>query len=442
MTSPELTHEVTADVVVVGAGFAGLMAATGLQQRGHRVVVVEALDRVGGKSDSAHDALGRRVDTGGQFVCDDMPNVLALIRHQGKRLVPVDHDTPGRAFVGGDRRTADPQTLWHTFHTAEQTIEQMAGLEVGFDDPTISMGQRLASVELADDVLAAARAALNGIMCVAVDDLPAAHVIDLARRTPLTRDELQYVVAETMHAVAERLADDLVNGLLLNEPARSIEVTSQHSVAVRTDRRTVIAKHVVVAVPPTAYATMSFTPPLPSAVLHAAGGFRAGSVTKFLVRYDQPFWRDQQVGSTSMWLDPSGLYVGDASPDEDTSILVAFLGGPSSHTWRAMSADERRRLLLLRLVEAYGPQAGSPISFVERDWTPDDWGGGGYWNVLLDGSITDAVDVLLRGAPGVTFASTELAASFPGYIEGAINAGRAAAASVSELLIPHRSVPA
>ena len=143
-----------------------------------------------------------------------------------------------------------------------------------------------------------------------------------------------------------------------------------------------------------------------------------------------------------MWLDPSGLYVGDASPDEDTSILVAFLGGPSSHTWRAMSADERRRLLLLRLVEAYGPQAGSPISFVERDWTPDDWGGGGYWNVLLDGSITDAVNVLLRGAPGVTFASTELAASFPGYIEGAINAGRAAAASVSELLIPHRSVPA
>ena len=46
-------------------------------------------------------------------------------------------------------------------------------------------------------------------MCVDVDDLPVAHVVDLARRTPLTRDELQYVVAETMHAVAEQLADDL-----------------------------------------------------------------------------------------------------------------------------------------------------------------------------------------------------------------------------------------
>jgi monoamine oxidase len=245
-----------------------------------------------------------------------------------------------------------------------------------------------------------------------------------------------------MHAVAERLADDLSAGVLLNEPARSIEVAAERSVLVRTATHSIHAQHVIVAVPPTAYATVTFTPPLPEATVHAASGFSAGSVMKFLVRYDQPFWRDQDSGATRVWMEPSGLYVGEAGLDEHTPMLVAFLGGPSSHIWREMAAEQRRRALMERLVEAYGPRAASPTSFVERDWAADDWGGGGYWNVLLDPSITDAVDVLLQGAQGVTFASTELAAKFPGYIEGAINAGRVAASGVSELLAPDRSASA
>jgi monoamine oxidase len=420
------------DVAVVGAGFAGLSAATELQRRGFDVVVVEARDRVGGKTESQLDALGRRIDTGGQFVNDDMSHVLALVRRQRKHLVPVEHDRAGRAHLGGHHDAIDSRLLWHTFERAERAY---AGLWT-LTDPLPSGVHTLAawfdSLGLPDDVVHAARSIFSGVMCVPFDDLLLGHVVDLARRTPLTRDELQYVVAETMHDVAEVLAAELIHSVHLAAPVRAVSVGADAGpvVVVCSDDLQVQADHVVIAVPPTAYRTITFSPALPAPIASAAGAFRAGSVMKFVVRYERAFWQRSDVGSTSVWLEPKGLYVGEASIDDD-AMLVVFLGGPATAAWRELSPAARRAAVLDRLVEAYGNPAAAPVSFVERDWPPDEWGGGGYWNVLVDPARLDAVEVLQRGVPRITFASTELAATFPGYVEGAISAGRAAAVRVA-----------
>ncbi len=83
------------------------------------------------------------------------------------------------------------------------------------------------------------------------------------------------------------------------------------------------------------------------------------------------------------------------------------------------------------LADALGPEALRPISWIARDWPPDDLGAGGYQSVLVDADARDAHDVLRQGLDRVAFASTEIAALFPGYIDGAIRAGRAAAADVT-----------
>lgn len=415
-------------VAVVGAGFTGLTVATRLEAAGVDVVLLDARPRVGGKVESDLDALGRRVDTGGQFVCDDMPHVLALIAAQGGRLVTVDHVRPGHGLLGGGALTDDPATVREHFEEAEIAYAAVTHLPDLPPGDTRSLADWFASLGLPQRVLAAARSAFDGVMCTDISDIPLHHVIDLARRTPLHREELQYVVADTLHAVAESVAATLHSAPLLATPARAVEVSGR-TVSVITDGGTIAADHVVLAVPPSALAGIAFSPPLPAPVAAAATAFRPGSVLKFLLRYELAFWANADVGPSRAWLEPRGLYVGDASID-DVPMLVAFLGGPASETWRSLGAAARRRTLLEHLVEAYGPDAANPVSYVERDWCPDEWGSGGYWNVLADPARRDAVEVLRAGTSGLTFASTELAPSFPGYVEGAITAGDQAAERV------------
>ena len=419
-------------VAVVGAGFAGLTAATRLQEAGVDVVVLDARPRVGGKVESEPDAFGRRVDTGGQFVCDDMPAVLALIDRVGGLLVTVDHDRGGRGWVGGGALTADPDAVWKAFEDAEHAYTAMWHLPDPPVDEAPTLAEWFAAQGLDPIVEMAARSVYDGVMCTDIAHIPLAHVIDLARRTPLTGEELQYVVAGTLHAVAESLAATLQQPPLLASPVRAVEV-GEHTVSVITDDGTVAADHVVLAVPPSAVGSIALHPPLPARVQAAAAAFRPGSVMKFMLRYERAFWTDPEVGPTRAWLEPRGLYVGDATID-DVPMLVGFLGGPASEQWRSLGAAARRRTLLDHLVEAYGPEAAHPTSFIERDWCPDDWGGGGYWNVLVDDSQRDAVEVLRGGVSGITFASTELAPTFPGYVEGAITAGREAAERVLRAL--------
>src|SRR5688572_6246121 len=80
------------EVIVVGAGFCGLAAAIELKAAGIDVTVLEARERVGGRVEARANGLGETVDTGGQFICDDMPVVMALAKKHGKTLVESNFD--------------------------------------------------------------------------------------------------------------------------------------------------------------------------------------------------------------------------------------------------------------------------------------------------------------------------------------------------------------
>jgi monoamine oxidase len=410
------------DVVVVGAGFAGLTAAAELQRSGLSVEVFEARDRVGGKTDSVIDATGRRVDVGGQFVCDDMPHVLGLVAASGASLVAVDHGRGGRGLVDA----TSPADVWSAFERGDAAYEQLWSLDPTSIDPALRLGDWLDRNAPDAPAARAARSSLDGVMCMSVDDIPVRHVIDLARRTPLTRDELQYVVDTTMHGVADWLAGTLRTPVHIATPVRGVDV-DVGKVTITTDIGRCRARHVVLALPPTAVATIEVVPRLDADIVAALASFVPGEVSKFLIRYEHPFWLAPATSPTVAFVDPAGLYIGDASRRDDPT-LVAFLGGPMSQAWHSIDDRERRARLMTHLVAAYGPVATHPVEVIERHWPPDPWGGGGYWNVLTDMS-TNAIDVLRRGAPGITFCSTELAPSFPGYVEGAITAGRAGAAA-------------
>jgi len=195
------------------------------------------------------------------------------------------------------------------------------------------------------------------------------------------------------------------------------------------------ADEVLLAVPPAAAQHLQFEPPLPDELAEVVAAYRPGDVFKFLVRYERPFWRRDDLGHTRRFLHPIGLYCAEAGPAEDRPTIVGFVGGRGAYQLHDLSADERRALVLDRLVEGYGPEAATPVSFLERDWRQDRWGAGGYCNEIVDARQApphvDAIGLLRAGVPGVSFTSTELAEAFPGYIEGALRAGRAAAEAIA-----------
>ncbi|TIL83299.1 MAG: FAD-dependent oxidoreductase, partial [Mesorhizobium sp.] len=200
-------------VVIVGAGFTGLTAALELKKAGIDFLVLEARDRVGGRVEATRNGLGELIDRGGQFLCEDMPELMALAKARGKTFVET--------YVYGDFITHPSMSAGQaerTYVTAMAIRERMNRIEP--DDPAIAgltVAGWLQRQEDPADAKAAFRSMIEGLWCLALDKLPLWYLIDNDRRITNEVPELQYFLRETMQSLAENLAGDLGDRLRLNE---------------------------------------------------------------------------------------------------------------------------------------------------------------------------------------------------------------------------------
>ena len=162
----------------------------------------------------------------------------------------------------------------------------------------------------------------------------------------------------------------------------------------------------------------------------ALGVWRSGSVIKAFVRYAEPFWRERGLERHGLLSRTAGLYACDASQDDGHAALVVFAGGRIAREWARWRQAGVGGQIVARLTAALGPQAADALDITIRDWSDDTWSGGAYSDIVIDFAATDAETVLRSGLADISFACSELSPSFPGYIEGALVAGREAAAEV------------
>lgn len=410
------------DVAIVGAGFTGLAAALELKRAGIDFLVLEARDRVGGRVEAVQNGLGERFDSGGQFLCEDMPELMALAKARGKTFVET--------YVEGNFVTYPPMPVERavrTYHAAMAIRERMNTIEP--DDPAIaglSVADWLERQNDSIEAKAGFRSMIEGLWCLALDKVPLWHLIDNDRRITNEVPELQYSLRETMQSLADDLAGDLGEQLRLNDPVTRIE-HGHEGVRVSTINGTVEALAVLVALPPATAAKLDFEPALPPALAKALGVWESGAVIKILVRFARPFWRKRSLSGMVMWRSVPGLFACDASKDAEHAALTVFVGGPRALRWREFGEAELRAEVTARLVDALGPDAAHMLDFSCRDWTHDRWSGGAYGDLIVDVTARYAERTILAGAPPVHFAASELSPSFPGYVEGAIVAGRSAA---------------
>ncbi|HEX3762840.1 MAG TPA: FAD-dependent oxidoreductase, partial [Kofleriaceae bacterium] len=222
------------------------------------------------------------------------------------------------------------------------------------------------------------------------------------------------------------LADRVGDAVRLGEPVAAIEAAGD-ALAVRGPAGSHAARRVVLAVPPSLAGPIA--PALPAPLRRFAAAIQRGAVVKCFAAYDRAFWRD--AGLSGEAYRPRGTVraVVDASPpDGAAAVLLAFVVGPAADAWQGRDPAERRGELLDALAELFGDAARAPRDYLEADWAADPWSAGCVASTP-PGALT--AGVVWRGAHGgIHLAGTEAAVRWPGYMEGAIEAGERAAAEL------------
>lgn len=443
-------------VVVVGAGLAGLSAARRLDAHGVEVVVVEARDRVGGRTEGGHTADGTPVELGGQWLGATQNRMYELVDELGLETFPTYNtgrhvvDLGGRRSLLRSARGAVPKlgpiVLADLFHGLRRfnSIADSVPLDAPWRAPDAALldGQTFESwiranlrTELGRTYF---RIATEAVFSTQSSDLSALHAAfyahsgaDLETLLSVERGAQQDRVVGGTIRISEAMAAQLGDRVRLGAAARRI-VHDRDEVRVELrDGETFDADRVIVTLPPTLAGRLEYAPALPSWRDQLTQRVPAGSVIKLHVVYPEPFWRDEGLtGQAASDEAPVKVTFDNTPPEGRPGIIVGFMEGDDGRIWARRTEAERRAAATACLVRYFGPRAAEPVEYVERDWMAEEFSRGCYGAHFTPGVWTAYGPALREPIGPIHWAGAECATVWNGYMEGAVRSGEQVADDV------------
>lgn len=445
--------EQSADVLVVGAGLAGLTAARELMAAGRSVLVLEARDRVGGRVVSREIGGGKIVEMGGQWAGPTQDRLLALAAELGVATFPtfdtgekVLHFNGKRGTYKGTIPRINPLVLVD-IGRAQARLEAMAR-KVPTHAPWTAAraerwdGQTFGSWIRRNTITRGARTlltlAVQAVFAAEPGDLSLLHVLFYSH----SGGSLQNMIDTTGGAQQDRFAGGsaLIAGRLagrlgaatvkLSAPVRKISVTGG-KVTATTAVGQFDGKRIIVTAPPLLAGRIEYEPALPHWREQLTQRVPMGSVIKCQVIYDEPFWRAEGLSGQATGDGEGSRVVFDNSPpDGSPGVLLAFLEGDEARRLGRDSAQARRAAVLGSLTRYFGPKAASPADYLELDWQQERWSGGCYGTLFGPNVWTRYGHALTTPAGPIHWAGAETSPVWCGYMDGAVRSGEKAAATV------------
>lgn len=441
-----------ARVVVVGAGLSGLAAARKLADAGVSVLVLEARDRVGGRVLSHETAHGDRVELGAQWLGSTHERMFKLVKEFGLSTFPQYHEGKKVLALGN---------IVSTYKSSIPTLSMVGAVDLGV---TIQRIESLVKDFPLDNPLQVEKAAEWDGMTVEtwkrknVKTQGAKALIDTAVRAIFAAEPsevsflffLHYLkhgggllkmseikngtqetrLAEGYQEISKRLAQKLGDRVILNAPVKRIEHDDK-GVTLSTDAGTVRCERAILALPPVLAGRIDYEPALPASRDMLTQRMPMGSVIKCVAMYETPFWR--KAGYSGEAIADRGavkLVFDDSSRDGTRGALVGFMMGKDAKHYSGKGMKARRDAAVESFVRLFGPQASSPIDYIDHDWPAERWSRGCYSAVMGPGVLSAHAAALRAPVGRLHWAGTETARVWMGYMEGAVEAGERAADEV------------
>ena len=441
-----------ADVVVVGAGLAGLSAARALAGGGRSVVVLEARDRVGGRTLNMPIGGGQISEVGGQWVGPGQDRVLELVDELGLETFPTYHDGRNLLELAGKRKRyrgtiprLSPLVLLDV-DRARRRLGRLAATvppeapwsapdAAALDATTVAAWlRRSLSTRRARGLFEIAVGTAFGVGAGQMSLLWMLHLVNSCGGFDAMIDveggAQQDRIVGGSQELSLRMAAELGDSVVLAAPVQELE-QGPDGVRARADGVSVSARRAVVAMPPALTTRIRFSPGLSARRDQLAQWMSSGALTKCTAVYEEPFWReDGWSGAAVSDAGPVETTFDNSPPDGSPGVMLGFIAGPKAAEHARRPESERRRIVLDCFARMWGERARGPTAYFEQAWADEEWSGGGPVCHAPPGVISAYGEELRRPSGRVHWAGSETATTWCGYMDGAVRSGDRAAGEV------------
>jgi len=472
------------DVAVIGAGMCGIIAARDLVRAGKSVIIVEAKEKVGGRVKTViNEEDGSILEFGATWIGPGQENMFDLCIEHGIPTFRQPCEGINLQKVQGEHGEYNgsvpplpffslldlQQSILRTDHQAKSLKELTLEEKIILDNmSTTEYMDSLLYTKAGKSFYASMARSLS---CVEANDISAYVWLestqgDLVGAVEIENGAQQDRISGGVCQIPERILSSirdsidvrfscpirkvvtLENGMIQAESYQRSSKSDGNTIDESTREVVFTAKNCIIAVPPLVTSNIEFDPPLSESQCKYLKDFQSGCVTKVVIRYSRPWWKEKGYSGCYMSDDSLINYMCDHSHDTNTEnvdnpknfyALVGFILTRWQKAWKKNSPEERKRLVCEEIYDIFKlKEALVPTNYYEHNWNDEEFSLGCYSDISNIGFISrnGLVQAFTGGKnKNIYFTCSEYAEKYAGYMEGAVIAGKKAAAQLLEQFV-------